>query len=291
MKSISPELESHFAGELTTLATCWRLIREDGVQLGFTDHDQILLVDDLQYDSIAGFTPSAVESKSDMSVDNLDLDGQLYPSKITQEDLLAGLYDYAEIEIFVVNYEELSQGKMIMKRGRLGEVSLVGSFFHAEVRGLTQHLCQTLGEIYSQNCRAILGDSRCKVDLTEFAVMGSISEIVDNSSFISDELNQADGWFSGGELKWLSGANADSKVEVKEFIAGINGGLVSLVLPMNRAMQVGDEFEIIAGCDKSHLTCQNKFANMINFRGEPYVPGVDAMLTTAGTMNKNNRSG
>ena len=136
MRVISPQLEAHFGGGLTTLATCWRLTRQDGAELGFTDLDRTLVIDTLEYDSIAGFTPTTVESKSNMSVDNLDLEGQTFPSKITESDLLAGMYDYAEVEIFLVNYEDLSQGKLVVKRGRLGEVTLNAQMFHAEVRGL-----------------------------------------------------------------------------------------------------------------------------------------------------------
>jgi hypothetical protein len=64
MRVISPQLEAHFGSDMTTLATCWKIIRLDGEELGFTDHDQVLTVDGLDYDSIAGFTPTTVESKS-----------------------------------------------------------------------------------------------------------------------------------------------------------------------------------------------------------------------------------
>jgi uncharacterized phage protein (TIGR02218 family) len=76
-------------------------------------------------------------------------------------------------------------------------------------------------------------------------------------------------------------------MEVKEF----SSKQVVLALPMGKSIQVGDGFKIIAGCDKTHETCQAKFNNILNFRGEPYVPGVDALLTTAGTMSKSNRNG
>jgi uncharacterized phage protein (TIGR02218 family) len=290
MRIISPQLEAHFAGGLTTLATCWRLTRQDSTELGFTDHDRALVIDALEYDSIAGFTPSTVENKSNMSVDNLDLYGQTFPSKITEADVLAGLYDYAEIEIFMVNYEDLSQGKLVVKRGRLGEVTLNGQLFHAEVRGLTQHLSQTIGEVYSPSCRAVLGDSRCKVSLAGFTVAGSISGVVNNQTFIAAALTQAAGWFTGGEVIWTSGNNAGRRMEVKEFAPHPDGGgQVVLALPMGKSLQTGDGLSIIAGCDKTHQSCQQKFSNILNFRGEPYVPGVDALLTTAGTMNKGNR--
>jgi len=286
MRRLSPELEQHFSSEVTNLATCWRIIRSDGVELGFTDHDCLLKIDELTYDSISGFTPTIVESKSNMSVDNMDIEGLTFPSKITESDLLAGVYDYAEVEIFLVNYEDLAQGKLVIKRGKLGEVTLNKQMFRAEVRGLTQHLSQTIGEVYSPNCRAILGDQRCKVDLDKFTITTEVTSVTSKQIFSANSLNSKEaGYFTGGEVKWLSGANLGARMEVKEFTKG----LVTLVLPMGSKIQASDTFTIIAGCDKLKETCISKFKNIINFRGEPDVPGIDTLLSTAGTMNNRSR--
>ena len=285
MRRLSPELEKHFGGEVTTLATCWKIIRVDGVELGFTDHDCLLDLDGLVYDSISGFTATVIESKSNTSVDNMDIEGLTFPSKITEYDLLAGIYDYAEIEIFLVNYEDLTQGRLLIKRGRLGEVTLNKQMFRAEVRGLTQHLSQTIGEVYSPNCRAVLGDERCKVALDKFTITTEVSSVLSKQIFSSKVLNQAAGYFSGGEVKWLSGSNIGTRMEVKEF----SKNTITLVLPMGSAIITGDKFMIIAGCDKLKETCISKFKNIINFRGEPDVPGIDKLLTSAGTMNNRSR--
>jgi uncharacterized phage protein (TIGR02218 family) len=55
---------------------------------------------------------------------------------------------------------------------------------------------------------------------------------------------------------------------------------------MPYTIETGDRFTIVAGCDKSSKTCIEKFNNIINFRGEPDVPGTDKILTTAGTIRR-----
>ena len=103
MKSLTTAMQLHLAGEVTTLATCWKLTRRDGAVMGFTDHDQSITVGEVTYQAESGFTPSAVHSSSALNVDNLDVEGMLDNAAISEADVLAGRYDYAEISIFRVN--------------------------------------------------------------------------------------------------------------------------------------------------------------------------------------------
>ena len=57
-------------------------------------------------------------------------------------------------------------------------------------------------------------------------------------------------------------------MEVKSFYANE----IETVLPLYIPIKEGQEFEIIAGCDKQFLTCTQRFNNAINFRGEPHIP-------------------
>ena len=281
MKNLTPSMQTHVQGQLLTLCTCWHVIRQDGVEFGFTDHDEDLIVDSLTYASATGFTATAVESKADLSVDNMDLDGVLTSSDITETDILTGKYDYAEVEIFMVNYEDLAAGKIYVKRGRMGEVRTVRGKFTAEMRSLSQQLQQKLGEVYTPSCSAVLGDARCKKALGAFTVNTTVSSASDRQKFKATALTQAAGYFTGGELVFTSGDNLGLRIEVKEFSAT----QITLALPMPNSVDIGDAFTIIAGCDKTSATCKAKFANLINFRGFPDIPGLDAMLETAGTAD------
>ena len=101
-----------------------------------------------------------------MAVDNLDVEGVFDSDEVTETDLRAGLFDHAEVRIFLVNWQDLSQGSLRMRRGWFGEVTLSeAGVFRTELRGMTQALSQHIGEIYSPECRADLGDHRCKVPI------------------------------------------------------------------------------------------------------------------------------
>jgi uncharacterized phage protein (TIGR02218 family) len=166
MKSISSALAAHLASEVTTLATCWRVTRKDGQQFFFTDHDRNLAFDGNLYLASSGYSRSAIANDAGMAVDNLDVEGVLDHEQISEHDLRAGLFDHAEVHVFLVNWADLAQGKLRLRRGWFGEVHLTDQgLFRTELRGLTQALSVRIGELYSPECRADLGDHRCRVPI------------------------------------------------------------------------------------------------------------------------------
>ncbi len=282
MKTFSLSLEDHLAQEVTTLATCWKVTRRDGTVLGFTDHDRNLTVGAVTYMAATGFTPTAVSSSAALNVDNLDVEGVLDSSAISEEEVMAGIYDFSEIEVFQVNHQAPGDGMLHLRTGWLGEVTLQGGRFIAEVRGLTQRLNQTIGSLYSPSCRADLGDERCKVNVMALTVTGTVDSSAGRHACYDAARVEAVGYFSGGTMRFLSGENAGLSMEVKEFRVGE----LTFVLPFPYAIAVGDLYSLTAGCDKSFATCQAKFANAVNFRGEPHVPGLDRILETASTRSE-----
>ncbi|MDD9331183.1 MAG: phage BR0599 family protein [Wolbachia sp.] len=50
--------------------------------------------------------------------------------------------------------------------------------------------------------------------------------------------------------------------------------VVTLFTPPPYKISAGDQYSILACCDKTFLTCKNKIINnTVNFRGEPHIPG------------------
>lgn len=280
MKTASAALLAHLAGETTSYAMCWILSRADSTVMRFTSHDQDITIDGIDatvdgtYQAALGMNPTAIESNATLGVDNLDVMGILDTPTITEADLAAGKYDYAEVRIFLINYADKSQGIMKLRRGWLGEVTVSRGRFSAELRGMAQQLQQSIGEVYSHTCRADLGDTRCQVNLASFTVTGSATSVTDSRTFTDSGRGEAANHFQYGLLTWTSGLNSGLKMEIKSF----SGGQFVLFEAMPYAISAGDAYSVYAGCDKAFATCKTKFNNVINYRGEPHVPGFDEMM-------------
>ena len=169
-KSISAGMRTHLDGTTTSLTTLWRIIRRDGQNFYFTDHDVNILFDDgdgeQTYLAAVGYDRSAIVNRASLAVDNLDVSGIVDSSNITLVDLVAGRFDNAEVRIMVVNWKNTADGMIRMKRGRFGEVRVnqQGSFT-TEFRGLSQALGQNILGVYGPECRADLGDNKCRVPI------------------------------------------------------------------------------------------------------------------------------
>lgn len=168
-RAVSAALATHIGGISTTLATCVKVKRKDGTKLGFTDAVADLNFDlgdgdgALTYKAATAYARSDIENAAGLNVDNLELDWILDSTAITAADLRAGRYDFAAITMFLVNRADLTQGSIRLRTGWLGEVSLRDNDFRAELRGMAQALAQGIIEVYTPDCLADLGDTRCKV--------------------------------------------------------------------------------------------------------------------------------
>ena len=276
-KTISGGLNTHIAGEVTTLATMFKLTRRDGTILGLTSHDQALTYGGLVYTPVNSFDHSSIQTTAGMSVDNLDVLALIDSDLITEAELKSRLYDYAGIEIFIVNWGDLTQGAVILRVGTLGEITVNRSgTFHAELRGRMQPLQETIGRVCGRRCDARLGDTRCGFNLASRTQSGTVVSSSNRATFevsgITDDI------FNGGLVTWTSGLNDGQTMEVKLW-TNSPGDTVELFLPMDFNIQAGDAFTMSVGCDRNLSTCRDEFDNVDNFRGFPDIPGRDSVLS------------
>ena len=293
MKTLTPEFQAHLDSGATTLCWCWKLERNDGQVFGFTDHDRPLAFDGVSYEPASGFQSSRITSSTGLNVDNLDVMGALVSGRLNEAELAAGLFDNARVSIYRVNWSSPDQ-RALMRKGNLGEVSRADDAFTAEVRGLAHLLNQPTGRIYQNGCDAELGSPACSINLEDAANRGTGTVISSGGkrTFNAEGLDAFDdGWFAFGKLRWTSGANAGREMEIKTHRKETASSAIGLWLPMSEAISVNDGFIIYAGCDRQFATCREKFANGLNFRGFPHMPGNDFALSYPTREDRNNDGG
>ena len=275
------EFAPKLACELTTIVFCWRIARTDGVTLGFTTHDRALLIGGVRYAAAPGMSPSAIASSDGMDADTMEIEGALTADAITAADLSAGRYDGASVRLFMVDWTDPEGGTLLLARGTLGEVTRrlagAGGSFAATLNGPLKALEATAIETYSPECRAELGDARCRVAL---AGLGERGEVAGGgaTSFSLAAAPAAGDRLASGRCRVLSGANAG----IDRRIAAVTGDTVELADALPVALAPGDRVDLRQGCDKRLATCSGRFGNAANFRGEPHVPGADVLTRFPG---------
>lgn len=262
--------------ELTTVAFCWRVERVDGVAIGLTSHDRDLSVDGLVHRATPGMTPSAVRLEAGLEADTSDVAGALRADAVTESDLLAGRWDGARVLLFAVDWTDPSR-RVDLSEGTIGAVELADGGFTAELRGPAAPLERPVAEETSPDCRARLGDRRCRVPM---AGRRRFARVVaaDGSALLLDREEPAADAYGNGRLRWMSGANAG----LESATARSDGAGLWLRAPPPFAVEVGALVELVEGCDGRWETCVNRFGNGLNFRGEPFLPGMDLLTRYPG---------
>lgn len=264
--------------DLTTLAFCWRLARRDGLCLGFTTHDRDILIEDLVYRAAPGLVPSAVSQGDGFEAERLDVSGALTSDAVTEADLTAGRWDGAAVSLFMVDWREPATPSVALATGELGDVGVKGHGFEAELKGLTALLDKAVVEQTSPECRAQLGDKRCRVDLAGRVRVTRVTAVPAEDRIELADLNADADAYAYGRVRWLSGANSGLEMGLR----GSAGNVVTLAEPPYAPAAVGDMVEISEGCDKAFATCTGRFVNGANFRGEPHLPGMDLLTRYPG---------
>jgi uncharacterized phage protein (TIGR02218 family) len=331
-------MDGYLADSSATLNVFLKLTATDGSILGFTNWTRSLDFEGVNYSAVDGTTPTAVQSTSSLSVDNLDVETYRSLEGITGDDLLRGKWDFADVRLFILNPNDTAAGPLKVRRGRLGKVTLSRQKLTAEMRGLMEAFTKQTLSIYQPACRVDVGDSVCGVKMdppvwtastvainfTPFdyklgstvrpttengrffrcvvsgttggsepawstgigattvdnsvtweavqanKVTGTITALFGNKRVFDSDRTEANDLFTGGLLVWLTGLNAGSKMEIKNYV--LANGNFGLVLPMWFDLTIGDTFSVQLGCFKrAIIDCRDKFNNTHNFQGEPYV--------------------
>jgi uncharacterized phage protein (TIGR02218 family) len=268
MKAAGAAFIAAVALETTYLSRLWTVERSDGTTLRFTDHDTDLTFGGDVYAARTGFQASAIVTTLSAAAQGVSIEFLLNVSGFDEDAIRAGLYDGQTCTLLIL--ERTSAEVMTAFKGTLGEVSITDhGYARAEIEGIVQS-GKIITEQFSLNCRADLGDARCKVDIDALKVAFTVaSAVASNDGFSSADLTQADSQWDLGLVVWVTGSNAGDAIEVAKSLAT---GDVTLFMPARYAIEAGDTGLIYPGCTKFPSMCIGRYANFDNYRGEPFAP-------------------
>lgn len=277
MRDIPEGLRALLAGGAATVCRCWLVTRTDGVALGFTDHDRALAFGGVAFEPGSGLNASARESQLGFARDTQEFGGAITSDRVTEADLDRGAYEGADVQTWVVDWTDPAN-RLMTGRGFVREVRRADAGFAAEVVGYTDRYATKVGRIYTRGCDRNLGDAKCRADLSGAAFTAGVTVAAVTGPLeviLSGAAGRPEGWFTGGRVLWTHGANAGAEAHVQAAVPA--GALLRVTLWAAPAFEAapGDAAELRAGCDKRFATCRDKFANGLNFRGFPHMPGDD----------------
>lgn len=279
MKNLAPSLFSALCNEVLTLAYCWQITRTDDEIQGFTSFDKDIVIDGVTYQASTGMFATATETNTNLEVNNLNISSFLSSEGISEADLISGVWDFAQVKIFLVNYLDLPEDLettpykyILLSEGILGKISNSDRGFSFELRSLMQFLNQKQSWVTSPFCRYELGDDLCTVDLEGYTQELTATGASDNKIIYVEE-SMTLNYFAYGTITFNSGAMAGRTVRV----AKNDGFSLTLFESAPYFIELGDTFTATRGCDKTRETCKS-FSNVVNFGGEPDLPGVDEYL-------------
>jgi uncharacterized phage protein (TIGR02218 family) len=260
-----------FSGALETAATFWRVLRRDGVTLGFTTHDRDLWFDGVLHRAAPGMTPAAIRRSGDFEPDSAEVQGVLSHEAIAARDLAAGRFDGARVRIGLVDWE--SGERKTLYRGTIGAITEEEAGFTAELISRKAELLRDPVPRTSPSCRAEFCGPGCTLSSLAFTHEATLAGLTLDANAIALITSIAPAVLVDGFVRWLDGPHAGSRMRI---VAATPEGLV-LDTPLAASLTPGLRLQLREGCDHTLETCAARFANAVNFQGEPFLPGNDTI--------------
>ena len=222
---------------------------------------------------------TAIEEQLGMDVSTIEITITASPSDLLNgvpilQSIGMGMFDGAafKIERLFIDNNNQQIGTVIRFAGFIGPIDeLARTYCKLTVNSGTELLQIQLPQIILQTgCTNTLFDARCGLSKAAFAE----SETMQAGSTVNKVVSlsgQADGYFDNGQIAFTSGANSGLVKAVKQYF-GPPLSQFTFNSPLPFVPNAGDTFTAYPGCDKTQATCTNKFSNLVNFEGFPYVP-------------------
>lgn len=240
-------------------------------------------------------TPTTVESALN-EPGTVEVLGAYLAESFDEDEVLNGKWDGAKVRVLVACWDDTTLGQWVVHEGDLGQFESFQTYFRAESRGYIARLNNEVSKATSRLCRVKeFRDSECGHTNTTVDIGGTaynittpaftgltVGVVVDRYTlYFNKEAGAANDWPTGFFDHGTIIANSTTvdlgsiKRAIKEHANGASYHEIILRQPFPFTVTAGDTFDLVAGCDRTLEDCL-LYGNVVNFRGEPYVPGIEA---------------
>jgi uncharacterized phage protein (TIGR02218 family) len=228
----------------------------------------------MSLDADMDLKPSNLTLSDRMYGSSFELGGGLSSPALRLGDLTSGRWNGSNVRLLAGDWHRNGDAVPICN-GELGKVVVEGSKVSMSIDVLPPAIRRPPCIQTSPECRAVLGDRHCRIDMrtrrTRLCVLGAIANEITVDVSDTDD-------YAMGRLRWISGANCGAE----QIILSTDGDKLLLQDVPEFPIKTGDRAIAHQGCDGRRTTCAERFGNILNFRGEPDLPGSEILMRFPG---------
>jgi uncharacterized phage protein (TIGR02218 family) len=240
-----------------------------------------------------GTAPKEIPASIGLSNDSTDVVVLFSIGGVSRARIMTGYYRDADVTIYLINYEDLSQKHVVLTAGRLGKPDTTDSSVTWMVDTWSQIVGRNMGRTTSTICPWPFMRSHCRNNVDGFdeidpdalddgpkitdpgrTLGGNLQNVYSKTHFKVSGITGAplegapNGWANYGRLRITGGEFAGAEFEIKRWFAS---GELHLNVAMPFLPDEGVAVEVEEGCAHTWDACQAK-NNTDNFGGQPYLP-------------------
>jgi uncharacterized phage protein (TIGR02218 family) len=171
--------------------------------------------------------------------------------------------------VFMPTYGDTGPGTVVLFAGRISDIDCTRTGIDIKCRSHLELLnIQMPRRLWQSSCTHLFGDAMCQFDRSAlqatFAAEPGSTQVQIATSVSPSPANL----YAQGTITCVTGENAGSS----RTVADLSGGWVYVKLAFLSPVMLGDQFQLLPGCDRTLGTCKNVFNNSVHFGGFPYIP-------------------
>jgi uncharacterized phage protein (TIGR02218 family) len=272
-KSLPGGFSAHLAGLTQSVVELYKISASGMSVFTWTDGNRCVSYSGLTYDPWP-IKRGKISFSSDFKVDQTEISAAKNwgVERAIEADLLAG----AAFEIVRVRLDNPDTDFVVMFNGEVADVKI--GEIEVTIRGQTLDFLnyEIPKREYQVMCNWRLYDQYCGAPISFYAVGLSFPEslpVLDRKTIagVTWFQHNSAGYWNQGYVRIDTGENAD----IRRQVSSHPGNTVTVVPPFPFSIGTNDSFTIFPGCKHDVDDCEDKFNNLINYGGFPFIPRQD----------------